>query len=343
MKKRNKDLIMLLPAMAQFVLTCIPFEIGVFMRIVSALATTVLLAVLGVLFDNDNNEKTLFNYFSDNFVRVVFINICFAFIPPVVALVESDFCRKTYIAERSYIIGNTIYNLLGAVVVSVIFVLASKTDYPKDYLGKNSVKIIVNLSLPISFLIAFTYQGIESAKNVSDHSPSLIDTVNQNVNALFLIWIYNLFIASIVSMIGYGLYCKINHIEKLLTTKHIWILSVVVLFLYLCAFNLQQHIKMLYVIGVPIVIVFSLILASYHKHTEAVEKQLLVFVVFHLLAYILSVLLMFNVIDITNARTYLFWVVIGATLISVVLIIWNISFGENIYKDAAESGEENNK
>ena len=193
-------------------------------------------------------KKTLDNIYC--FVILIYILACAA---PFIALVERTFNNS--VATIYYFWGNLLYNCIGATIAAVILLVVHRNTLDQV---PDRVFIIGELvATPLSLFISLLYQLIEQSSAVVDHDPSLVTNINQNANILFLAVVFHILIS--------GGIIAVYQIMKRIRTKVFFIAVLSNTFLYACAFNEQRYIRLLFCIGVPLVLICYISIAFWGK------------------------------------------------------------------------------
>lgn len=222
------------------------------------------------------------------FVAAVYILIA-AVLPSVVARKERE--KKQFRANKSYASRNCMYNLMGAAAAGAVFGLASGVIKDFGYLKYFYVDDLIPIFACISVWIAIVYQQGERKKDREkklDHDPSL-KFLNQKLNLLHLFNVYFLSIISVVYLVVYTIYCRINHISIAvrLDNFYFWI-SVVMVFFYAL---LQHELRYLYVtslICIPVILISCVYWTTWLTLNREARFLQWIFVLVHFVIYMLS-------------------------------------------------------
>lgn len=115
-------------------------------------------------------------------------------------------------------------------------------------------------NVPGIFGFPINYQSIEQHKELPDHDA---DTkwLNQKLNMLHLFHAFFFSSLSVVSIVCYSIYCYIHNLPLTIKLNYFVCLSFALLFFYSLSQHFHQHVYMVFLVMVPVIVIYSLIYA----------------------------------------------------------------------------------
>lgn len=217
--------------------------------------------------------------------------IIIAVIPPIIAFYERQNPDKP--VRKDYIWKNLALNIAGcASAISMIYA-AFKEIKDFRFIEDFQIDSIIAILVPICVWIVFSYQSIEQQKYACEtksfnHDPSL-RWINQMFNVLHLINVCFWALISSVLVVAYTLYCHIHNIQLDLEWPYLWLLTMVLIFFYLCAFVEHDYIKLVFLIDVPLILICSMYWMSWFRIDQTMEFLQFIFFLVHSVVYTLLI------------------------------------------------------
>lgn len=205
-----------------------------------------------------------------------------AVLPPILAYFDKNKAGES--VRKGYISKNFGCNLAGAVAAVVLLLIAHYEIKDFRFLEEYHIDSIIKIILPICLWIALSYQSIEQQIGIKNHDPSL-KWKNQICNMLHLFNIYFWVFFSTILIIAYTIYCYIHNVQLVMNIWYLIFLSLVLIFFYLCACNEEEHIRFVFLVDVPVILICSIYwMTWFETDTDMVLAQF-VFVLLHSLLY----------------------------------------------------------
>lgn len=229
-------------------------------------------------------------------VRDFWLSICgfvviIAVLPSAIAFYESKNPDRT--VRKDYIWKNLVLNIAGsASAVSMIYG-AYREIRDFQFIEDFQIDSIIAILVPICVWIVFSYQSIEQQKysrkpEEFNHDPSL-KWKNQMFNVLHLINVCFWALLSSVLVVAYTLYCHIHSIQLDLEWPYLWLLTMVLIFFYLCAFVEHDYVKLVFLIDVPLILICGMYWMSWFRIDQTMEFLQFIFFLVHSVVYTLLV------------------------------------------------------
>lgn len=222
--------------------------------------------------------------------------LAIALLAPLLAILDRRKSKDA--ADWKYILGNFLFNLLGAVAALAMLFTAKKEIGDFRYLEEFYIQEIIVLAVPACLAIALSYQALEQekhAKNANDvnnankkmdHSPSL-EWINQVFNVLHLFNAYFFSAMSSILIVSYTIYCHSHHMDLYLNIYYLVFLSSVLVFFYACGLHWSEHVHMVFLVFVPVILISSTYWMSWFVVDRDMMYWHLAYIIIHSLAYVL--------------------------------------------------------
>ena len=224
----------------------------------------------------------LLSFSQRNWIGICCYIFFFALVPPAVASWERK--TKDVRMERSYVKGNLIYNVLGALSACAMFGIARNIVGDFSYLREFHIEGIVPILISACVGLVLAYQSIEQHKELPDHEA---DTkwLNQKLNMLHLFHAFFLSVISVVSIVCYSIYCYIHNLSLTIKPNYFVFLSLALLFFYSLSQHFHQHVYMVFVVMVPVILVSSVYWMSWFTMSIKMRCVQWIFIVIQSLIY----------------------------------------------------------
>ncbi len=214
-----------------------------------------------------------------------------AVLPPATAFFERKNPDRP--VGKDYIWTNLGLNMAGsASAISMIYV-AYKEIKDFQFIEDFQIDSIVAILVPVCVWIVFSYQSIEQQKygrrpESVNHDPSL-KWANQMFNVLHLINVCFWALISSVLVVAYTLYCHIHSIQLNMEWSYLWLLTMVLIFFYLCAFVEHDYVRLVFLIDVPLILICGMYWMSWFRMDQTMEFFQFIFFLVHSLVYTLLI------------------------------------------------------
>ncbi|MBD5520934.1 MAG: hypothetical protein HDR03_06860 [Lachnospiraceae bacterium] len=233
---------------------------------------------------------TLENYFIAavlRFSQIYWKGIClyilfFALIPPTAALWEQK--KKNARIEKSYVMGNTIFNIAGAFSACAMFGIAHYIIRDFSCLKEFKIEKIVSILIPACVWLVLAYQSIEQQKKLPDHDADT-KLLNQKLNMLHLFHAFFFSALSVVLIVCYSIYCYIHNLQLEIHYTYFILLTLALAFFYLLSQHFHRHVYMVFVVMVPVILVSSVYWMSWFSMSIIMRFLQWLFIVIHSLVY----------------------------------------------------------
>lgn len=220
-----------------------------------------------------------------------------AILPPIMAYFDKN--RAGESVRKGYISANLICNFAGAIAAVMLLVIAHYEIQDFRFLEEYHIDSILKIILPVCLWIALSYQSIEQQSGRKNHDPSL-KWKNQVCNMLHLFNIYFWVFFSTVLIIAYTIYCHIHNVQLTMNVWYLVFLSLVLVFFYLCALNGEEHVRFVFLVDVPVILICSIYWMTWFETDEGMILAQFVFVLFHSLLYTLFVYIQNGIIAVNK-------------------------------------------
>lgn len=206
-----------------------------------------------------------------------------AVIPPFMAVLDKKKAGES--VKKGYARGNFCCNIAGAACAVALLFIAHYVIEDFRFLEDFHIDSIFKIMLPICLWVALSYQSIEQQSARLDHDASL-KWRNQRCNMLHLFNVYFWVFFSTVLIIAYTIYCYIHNVQLTMNLWYLVFLSIVLVFFYVCANNDQGHIKLVFVVDVPVILICSIYWMSWFQFSDGMRLAQFMFILVHSLLYI---------------------------------------------------------
>ncbi len=225
-------------------------------------------------------SRTMVSVLSRHIIRIGSTMYIIAVIPSITAKIERKARHNDRIASNSYLIGNLVYNLLGASVVMALAVVFNR--YANDISGIIRFPLIGFLALftQASIFLIILYQENERGIETPDHLTG-DRYINQTFNLCFLSIVITTGLLLLVMIAGQSFSDNFTGVNE-----NVWLLCIflgILLFFYACSFNGQKHVRFVYSVCTPIII--SLMAVWMVKYTDITRT--IIFMMIALFIYVI--------------------------------------------------------
>lgn len=205
-----------------------------------------------------------------------------ALLPPFMAFLDRRKAKES--VEEDYIWGNLRYNIGGAVCAVMMLEIARIEIKDFRFLEDFRIESIFKILLPICLWIALSYQSAEQQSSKLNHDASL-KWINQMFNILHLFNVYFWVFFSTALIVGYNIYCHINNVKMTMNIFYLVFLTIVISFFYMCAANEHEHVRFLFVVNVPVILICSIYWMSWFQFDNTMRRAQFIFILLHSLLY----------------------------------------------------------
>lgn len=229
-------------------------------------------------------------------VRSFWWGICgFVFIMAILPPLIASFERKSpdRPVGKDYVWKNLGLNIAGSFSANSMIYVAYREIRDFRFIEDFQIVSIIAVLVPICVWIVFSYQSIEQQKysnrpQTVNHDPSL-KWINQMFNVLHLINVCFWALISSVLVIAYTLYCHVHNIQLDMDWSYLWLLTMVLIFFYLCAFVEHDYVKLVFLIDVPLILICGMYWMSWFIIDETMEFFQFIFFLVHSVVYTLLI------------------------------------------------------
>lgn len=212
-----------------------------------------------------------------------------AILPPLIASFEKKNPDRP--VGKDYVWKNLGLNIAGGLSANSMIYVAYREIKDFQFIEDFQIDSIIAVLVPICVWIVFSYQSIEQQKYNNrrqsvNHDPSL-KWINQMFNVLHLINVCFWALISSVLVIAYTLYCHIHNIQLNMEWSYLWLLTMVLIFFYLCAFVEHDYVKLVFLIDVPLILICGMYWMSWFIIDETMEFLQFIFFLVHSVIYTL--------------------------------------------------------
>lgn len=226
------------------------------------------------------------NFLQKRWEAVCLFIMGMAILPPVLAYFDKKKAGES--VRKGYVGQNLVCNLAGAVAAVMLLLIAHYEIKDFRFLEEYHIDSILKIILPVCLWIALSYQSIEQQSGRKNHDPSL-KWKNQICNMLHLFNIYFWVFLSTILIIAYTIYCHIHNVQLMMNVWYLVFLSLVLIFFYLCAFNREEHVRFVFLVDVPVILICSIYWMTWFEAGEDMVTAQFIFVLVHSVLYTILV------------------------------------------------------
>lgn len=256
------------------IMICLTIAYGIYLTVDAYVGSTVF-SIISWL----QNHKVL---------ACIYIGVA-AILPPALAWVEQK--RGTFEAEKRYVLGNLVFNLLGVIAIGGLFTTVQWMIRDFYLLKGFYVEEIVCMTIPIGVWMVLCYQKTErqiEEKGGLDHDASLKNW-NQKANLLHLFNMYSLAIISVVYIVAYTIYCQRYHVNRDMNAWYYIVLSFPLIYFYVLSQHKLRYLNLVAYVVIPAILIASVYWTSWFSMNDKIRSYQWIFITVHSTVYILLV------------------------------------------------------